>query len=58
MSERRQSDYVGRHRKADPPTIPMRVLKFFNESYRVHDDPEHLYSHQPLLHNRKGTKSS
>lgn len=48
------SDYRGKHRKADPPTIPQRVIRFIDERYRVHDDPNHLFTHQTQQLHRKG----
>lgn len=57
MSDRRRQDYVGRHRREDPPTIPMRVtapiIRFLNERY--HTKTPELFTH-PLAHyTQRGT---
>lgn len=42
---RHQSDYVGKHRKDDPPTVPQKIIRFINESYRVVNRDDHLFTH-------------
>lgn len=39
-------EYIGRHRKRDDaPTVPQKIIRFINESYRVVNRDDHLFTH-------------